>query len=1007
MVKYFTWQKVKYVWSGVAKYKNNMGVIGSVKNLSFQRQIGFVAPDDVDPKDLKNQCMIKHQIIGTVPLLSTIRQSSGLTSTEAQLRTGLLGRNAMELPLTPLFVVFLREILTPFYIFQLFSVSVWLADGYTVYAVIIIILSAISMIWEMVSIRMGEVALRKTMHKSSPVEVVRPGSLKTEMLDPGDLVPGDVLLIPNQNGYTLQCDAAILNGTCLVDEAMLTGESVPVLKFALPPVQIGTPDDEMLQIRKHERSILFCGTKVLQTHGSDSDHGDKIKVVVIRTGFMTAKGELTRLILYPKPLDFQFAVDAAKFVGVMALIASIGLVYSIILRITRNEAWQVVITRSLDIITIAVPPALPIALTIGYMMAQRRLKKRSVYCTSPSAINVAGLIDVVCMDKTGTMTEGGLDFETLLPVEGSKFTQDEHPATLHDGHLLRCLVSCHSLALVDGKAIGDPMEEKMFELAGWHLTHGEVGKTFAVGSSQPKSTIETFSPISIIKPPTVNAFRAPYIGVLRQLPFSSDHARMSVVACPISVLNSPENEHQNEGMHLYLKGAPERVMNICRKETIPNDISSQLSSLTEHGYRVLGLAHKDLERSMVSDILSADRDELESDLTFLGLLVFENKLKPETCGIINKLKKAGLRTMMLTGDNPLTATSVATQAGLISEHDKVIVVNGEAPTANNPMAELKFVEMKRYKSDGKHTDLRNVHFLEPAMDVENAADASKKGKKKLVITGASWAVVKEHFPEEIDKILLKAAVFARVNPNQKKEVIEGLQRLELYALMCGDGANDCGALRAAFTGISLSQAEASVASPFTSQIENISCIHLLIREGRCALVTSFAIFRFMVLYALIQFVSVCILYTCGLNLTQYQFLYSDLILATTLVFTMSFTEAYGHLVAGKPPESLLERKLLFSIFLQSFLVFIFQLIPFLYLYFGNHFWFLPFKSEKGNDGSEEEFYRATFENYPVFVVSTFQYCSVSFVLSKVSTLVFINIYPKILIRTQHNFTRVW
>ncbi|VDQ06328.1 unnamed protein product [Trichobilharzia regenti] len=95
-------------------------------------------------------------------------------------------------------------------------------------------------------------------------------------------------------------------------------------------------------------------------------------------------------------------------------------------------------------------------------------------------------------------------------------------------------------------------------------------------------------------------------------------------------------------------------------------------------------------------------------------------------------------------------------------------------------------------------------------------------------------------------------------------MIEALQSVGYFVSMCGDGANDCGALKVAHAGIALSEAEASVASPFTSKQQNISCVLTLIREGRCALTTSFGAFKFMVGYSMIQFFSAILLYYVSL-----------------------------------------------------------------------------------------------------------------------------------------------
>ena len=611
--------------------------------------------------------------------------------------------------------------------------------------------------------------------------------------------------------------------------------------------------------------------------------------------------------------------------------------------------------RSLDIITIAVPPALPIALTIGYMMARSRLAKKNVYCTSPSAINIAGCIDLVCMDKTGTMTEGGLDFEKLLPTNDGHFVSQTSPELLpHESPLLRCLVTCHSLALVDGKAIGDPMEEKMFQMANWTILEN--------------SQVEQMEPHPLCVVSSGKGGETP-MGIIRQLPFSSHHQRMSVVACPINDVTD---------RHLYLKGAPETVVKICRISTVPADLNLHLSGLTELGYRVLGLATKSLKRNDIDDVMSMDRSELEKDMDFLGLLVFENKLKPETCPVIKQLKKAQMRLVMLTGDNPLTAVSVARQAGIIDDSDQVISLTAEAPSEDSAIApQLDYVEIKQSVPTVKINTTKHQKDIERMpSNIAGILPIAPAQPVKLVVTGSTWQVVKQYFPEEIDKILLRGAVFARVNPNQKKEIIEGLQNLGYYALMCGDGANDCGALRAACTGISLSQAEASVASPFTSRVENISCIHLLLREGRCALVTSFSIFRFMLLYALIQFISCFLLYSIAANLGQYGFLYADLFITTTLVFTMSFTEAYDHLVSEKPPMSLLETRMILSLILQAILIISFQVLAFLYCIHGGHPWFLPYRPSS----TEESF--ISFEYYSVFIVCIFQYTIMAIVLSK-------------------------
>ena len=116
-----------------------------------------------------------------------------------------------------------------------------------------------------------------------------------------------------------------------------------------------------------------------------------------------------------------------------------------------------------------------------------------------------------------------------------------------------------------------------------------------------------------------------------------------------------------------------------------------------------------------------------------------------------------------------------------------------------------------------------------------------------------------------------------MSPDDKANLVELLQdTMQTQIGMCGDGANDCGALKQADAGVSLSEAEASIAAPFTSQIQDISCVITLLREGRAALTTTFQAFKFIELYSMVQFFSVTILYLSGRNLTDNQFLYIDI-----------------------------------------------------------------------------------------------------------------------------------
>jgi len=153
--------------------------------------------------------------------------------------------------------------------------------------------------------------------------------------------------------------------------------------------------------------------------------------------------------------------------------------------------------------------------------------------------------------------------------------------------------------------------------------------------------------------------------------------------------------------------------------------------------------------------------------------------------------------------------------------------------------------------------------------------------------------------------------------------------LEEQIGMCGDGANDCGALKAAEVGISLSEAEASIAAPFTSAVQDISCVITLLREGRCAMTTSFQAFKFIELYSLIQFFSCTMLYTVNAALTDHQFLYIDLVALVPLSIFSAWTGAYPTLNKELPTHTLFYTPVLISVATSALIQLAFQVYFFI------------------------------------------------------------------------------
>ena len=767
----------------------------------------------------------------------------GLTTEEQSRRRILYGNNEIEVRVQTILQILFNEVLGPFYVFQVSSIVLWAFDDYIMYASCIIVMSSLSLISSVIQIRKNQKQLRDTVVGADMVKVQRENGTYEE-IGSAFLVPGDMIVIP-PHGCVMQSDAVLISGNVIVNESMLTGESVPVTKTPLPDVP-----HELYDAKEHAKHTLFCGTRVIQTRFYD---GAKVKAIVLRTGFQTAKGELVRSIMFPKPVDFKFNRESHnrvplskitnisspghiyKFIQYLSLLAMAGFVYTVILKVNRQVPVGNILRKSLDLITIVIPPALPMAMTIGVVFAQSRLSKSLIYCISPRSINISGCVNCVCFDKTGTLTEDDLSFSEVLPVSGKSFVDSVHdPQQLPLGPLVTCLASCHSLTLIDAVIVGDPLDQKMFAATGWVLEEPAVDDTAKYDLLAPTVVKPAGSDVS-----SDDSLMGDEVGILRQFPFSSSLQRMSVVTRNLT----------GAQFEVFVKGAPEVIVPLCMPETVPDEMDTVLMKYTQKGYRVLALGYRPLSMTYVK-VQRATRDELEKDISFLGLLIFNNMLKPETTRVIDVLCSAHIRCVMVTGDNMLTALSVARECHMIQPDHKVVLLHGTETDDGKPSITWTFADHAKRRESLSSTSIKL--FVERQSTDENL---------HVAVTGKTFRILREFYPELLKRVAIRGTVFARMAPDQKQQLVELLQDLGYYVGMCGDGANDCGALKAAHAGISLSETEASVASPFTSKTGNISCIPILIREGRASLVTAFGILKYMACYSICQFSSVIILYT--------------------------------------------------------------------------------------------------------------------------------------------------
>lgn len=522
--------------------------------------------------------------------------SAGVDRNSHTERQDIFGQNLIEINAKTTPQLLVEEILHPFYIFQIVSIFLWLFDNYYYYAACIIIISATSITSTLVETKKNNERMREMSRFQCNVRVKRNGLWR--YVDSGDLVPGDVFEVSDPEMQIFPCDSLLLSGDCIVNESMLTGESVPVSKVA---VEEGVLHDLDLtspavspELSKH---FLFSGTKLIRVRKgklaySGADSTDVALALVVRTGFNTTKGALVRSMLFPKPNGFKFYRDSFRFIGFLACIAGVGFCASAYNFVNLGIEWQTIVVRALDLVTIVVPPALPATMSIGTAFAISRLRKADIFCISPTRVNVGGKIDAMCFDKTGTLTEDGLDVLGVHTVDAEtgllstlNSTVDQISGNLSDEHpvspsVLYSMTTCHSIRLVDGELIGDPLDLKMFEFTRWILEEG--GQSSDANSAPPSSIASRASKrisgsaggivSTIVRPPDSKLFdineyktiksqpgqeQSLELGIIRSFEFVSSLRRMSVI---VRRLGSPTFE-------VFVKGAPEVMTDICRPET--------------------------------------------------------------------------------------------------------------------------------------------------------------------------------------------------------------------------------------------------------------------------------------------------------------------------------------------------------------------------------------------------------------------------------------------------------
>ncbi|KAF9893174.1 hypothetical protein FE257_012589 [Aspergillus nanangensis] len=717
------------------------------------------------------------------PALKTFQLSEGLTTnSEVERIQHHYGDNTFDIPVPGFIELFQEHAVAPFFVFQIFCVGLWMLDEYWYYSLFTLFMLVAfesTVVWQ----RQRTLTEFRGMN-IKPYDVWVYRGKKWQEITSDKLLPGDLMSVNRtKEDGGLACDILLLNGSAIVNEAMLSGESTPLLKES---IQLRPGDDRIEPDGLDKNAFVHGGTKVLQiTHpNSDSEGSQKATSnvppppdngamgIVVKTGFETSQGSLVRTMIYSTERVSANNVEALLFILFLLIFALAAAWYVWQEGVLKDRKRSKLLLDCVLIITSVVPPELPMELSLAVNTSLAALSKFAIFCTEPFRIPFAGRVDVACFDKTGTLTGEDLVVDGIagltLGEQTAKVEKDgAHPELSQASNIgldtTLVLASAHALVKLDeGDVVGDPMEKATLQWLGWTLGRNDT----LMCKNQP-----AHSPRSLES-----------VQVKRRFQFSSALKRQSTIA---TVTTTDRKSHKKvKSTFVGVKGAPETIRTML--VNTPPNYEETFKHFTRNGARVLALAYKylspeaELSQGRINNYV---REDVESGLTFAGFLVLQCPLKDDAIKSVRMLNESSHRVVMITGDNPLTAVHVARQVEIVDR--EVLILDAPENDASGARVVWRSIDDK-FNRD-----------VDPTQDL----DREIVNTKDICITG--YALAKFKGQKAFSDLLRHTWVYARVSPKQKEDILLGLKDAGYTTLMCGDGTNDVGALKQAHVGVAL------------------------------------------------------------------------------------------------------------------------------------------------------------------------------------------------------------